>query len=627
MGIKTVAIYSEVDQFAEHVQLADEAYLVGPSPSKDSYLNISKIIEAIKATKADAVHPGYGFLSENADFAAAVIQTGAIFIGPSPQIIKDMGDKLQAKEIARNAGIPLIPGSREPINNTQAVKDFAKEHGYPILLKAAAGGGGKGMRVIYEDDEIEEALNRTKSEALSSFSDSRVFIEKFIEHPRHIEVQILGDQHGSIYHFGERDCSLQRRHQKVVEETPAPNLPSQLRESIIEQAMKIAKHMGYYSAGTVEFVLAPDNKFYFLEVNTRLQVEHPVTEMVYEVDLVELMIRIANGEKLDINQHSIQPQGHAIEVRLYAEDADNNFFPSCGKLNVYHAPPATPALRLDSGIREGDTISIYYDPMIAKIISYGVSREEALSELQQALSQFIVSGVDTNLNYLQRLLADKDVRRGIFHTNLIADKTEVLAPSYHDLSAYPFLKEALCGTALLIRLEAEPALAIDENWICAFDQKETQIKNLGAGLYMIGSTVCSLDFQWIYQKALFFIKVNNTPYYGKATYKAGVCHITLLGCEYAIFIEREALWDLQQHLSKKSNQENANQIQSPMSGILLSLQVAVGDRIQKGQIVAIIEAMKMENTLKSPTDGIITDIFATPKDSLTKGQIIAKLSI
>lgn len=625
MKIKTVAIYSESDKDALHVEMADEAHYVGPSPAKDSYLNIPRIIEIIKTTKADAVHPGYGFLSENAEFAEAVESTGAIFIGPSSTIIRDMGDKLRAKAIAREAGIPLIPGSLHPVKTAQEVKKFAHDHGYPILLKAAAGGGGKGMRIVYDAEAIEEAISRTRSEALSSFGDDRIFIEKFIEHPRHIEIQVLGDSHGNIVHLGERDCSLQRRHQKVVEETSAPNLATGLRDQIIEQALKIARHIGYESAGTIEFVVAPDHQFYFLEVNTRLQVEHPVTESVYGVDLVELMILVAAGQEIPFHQESLQPQGHAIEVRLYAEDADNDFLPSSGHLIQYCHPVEDQFLRIDSGIREGDNISIYYDPMIAKVIVHAPDRKTTLKHLQKYLGQFIIEGIECNLNYLQRLLADPDVMDARLRTNLIEDKAKDLLSHNHSFENLPHEAQSLIAcTSLALKIAAEPVYESETNWVCTVNDHNIHLSYMGAGQIKIKDKLFITSFTWVYQRALFECQINDYLIIGKVQVKGGKFQLTIQGQQFQIFVEREHIWSLLKYLPQRKPDINTHLIRSPMPGVLLSLHVTVGDKIKQGQAIAVIEAMKMENTLKAPAEGVITEITAIPGESLLKSQVIAR---
>lgn len=625
LKIKTVAVYSEIDRGALHVALADEAYCIGPPAAKDSYLNITKIIDILDVSGADAVHPGYGFLSENPDFARAVEAAGAIFIGPSPTLIHDMGDKLRAKEIARAAGVPLIPGSTSPVTTPQEVTDFTHKHGYPILLKAAVGGGGKGMRVVRNFGEIEEALISTMNESLSSFNDARVFIEKFIEHPRHIEIQLIGDTHGNLFHLGERDCSLQRRHQKVVEETPAPNLDETLRTQLIEAALKLGRHMGYFSAGTVEFIVSPDQQFYFLEVNTRLQVEHPITEWVYGLDLVELMIRVAAGQPLNLNQTALIPQGHALEVRLYAEDGDNGFLPSSGRLTHYHQPPPHSTLRIDSGVREGDTVSIHYDPMIAKVIVRAPDRPTALSFMHHYLSQFVIEGVDCNLNYLQRLLADPDVTKGSFNTNTIEDKADGLCVVSRKAASLPLIfQHQLMCIALTLKLAIEPGLGRAGDWIGSVGNAPIALSYCAAGRIHIKDEIFTTSLQWRYQHLVFECQVNEETIIGKVIFKDGFFYLTVQGQQFCVFMERAAIWPLLKYFPTAQNDENNHLIRSPMPGTLLSVHVAVGDTVKRGQRIAVIEAMKMENTLKAPIEGTLVELCVSPGESLLKSQIIAR---
>lgn len=627
MNIKTVAIYSEIDKNALHATLADEAYCVGSATVKESYLNIESIIHVLKESKADAVHPGYGFLSENVSFAKAVNGAGATFIGPSPQIISDMGDKLRAKELAYAAGVPLVPGSQHPITAAKEVEDFSRSHGFPILLKAAAGGGGRGMRVVRTAEDIDEALARTQNEALSGFGDDRVFIEKYIERPRHIEVQILGDKHGTILHLGMRDCSLQRRHQKVIEEAPVPELPPELLDKISNEALKIARHIGYYSAGTVEFVVTPDHRFYFLEVNTRLQVEHPVTEQIYNLDLVELMIRIANDEKLPILQEDLKIRGHAIEARIYAEDADNGFLPSSGRLTQYHHPRPGNGLRIDSGVRKGDEISIHYDPMIAKVIVHASDRQEAINLMQRYLGQFIIEGVDSNLNYLQRLLADPDVRTGKLNTNLLQEKTETLSGTGVSFALLPTPKQTeIACVALALKLAKEPGLQHEKHWVCATSRGALKLTHAGPSQVLIEGKRYHTQIKWLHQRSLFIAYVNNQEVIGKVHTRGGRYHLTIQGAQFDFLVERESVWHYLNQIPRSHRDNNVNLICSPMPGVLLSLHVGAGDEVRRGQPIAVIEAMKMENTLKSPADGIIAEVPVSPGISLSKAQLIARLA-
>src|SRR5712691_10976286 len=399
MGIATVAVYSDADAEALHVRMADEAVAIGPAPSAESYLKIERIVEACRTTGAEAVHPGYGFLSENPVFAQALAAAGVTFIGPGPAAIAAMGDKIQSKKLARAAGVSSVPGHLEVIPDADSAVGVARDIGYPVMIKASAGGGGKGMRIAANDEEVRDGFRSAASEAKSSFADDRIFIEKYIEEPRHIEIQVLGDNHGNIVHLGERECSIQRRHQKVIEEAPSPFLDHETREAMGKQAVALARAVDYRSAGTMEFIVGQQRNFYFLEMNTRLQVEHPVTELVTGLDLVELMIRIAAGEKLPFEQTAVQQTGWAIEARVYAEDPTRNFLPSIGRL-IRYRPPEGEGIRVDSGVFEGAEITLYYDPMIAKLVAYGVDRDQAIARLQGALDGFAIDGVRHNIAFL-----------------------------------------------------------------------------------------------------------------------------------------------------------------------------------------------------------------------------------
>jgi propionyl-CoA carboxylase alpha chain len=418
MGIKTVAIYSEADRQAPHVRFADEAVCVGPPPSKDSYLLGGKIIDICKQLGVDAIHPGYGFLSENAAFAAAVRNAGLIFIGPSPESIETMGSKIAAKQAARRFGVPLVPGVDEAITDRAAAKRIAAQVGYPVLIKASAGGGGKGMRVVEHDGEFDEQMERAVSEAIASFGDGSVFIEKYITSPKHIEIQVLGDQHGNVLYLFERECSIQRRHQKVVEEAPSAVLTPEIRKAMGECAVQVAKACNYYGAGTVEFIVDDQLNFYFLEMNTRLQVEHPVTEMITGIDLVKQMIRIAEGQALELRQEELSINGHAIEIRICAEDPRNNFLPNVGTLSTYVRPQGN-GVRVDDGVEEGMEIPIYYDPMIAKLITYGQDRQEAIDKMVRAIDEFQLTGLQTTLPFCRFVMFHEAFLSGQFDTRFV----------------------------------------------------------------------------------------------------------------------------------------------------------------------------------------------------------------
>lgn len=427
MGIKTVAVFSEADRNALHVRFADEAVCIGPPPSSESYLKMDTLIEVARQTKADAIHPGYGFLSENEDFAHKVEKAGLIFIGPSAKSIELMGSKLAAKEAVAKFNVPLVPGTSEPIDDVSKARKIAKEIGYPILIKASAGGGGKGMRIVEHDGEFQEQMERAVSEATSAFGDGSVFIEKYVTQPRHIEFQIFGDKHGNVIHLFERECSIQRRHQKVVEEAPSSVLTPELRKAMGEAAVNVARSCDYYGAGTVEFILDEKLNFYFLEMNTRLQVEHPVTEMVTGIDLVKLQIRIAEGEKLPIAQNDLRLHGHAIEVRVYAEDPANNFLPDIGTLKTYQRPQGN-GIRVDDGFEQGMSIPFYYDPMIAKLICHAETRELAMDKMIRAIEEYEITGVETTLGFCKYVMQHEAFRSGNFDTKFVEKyfKPEVL---------------------------------------------------------------------------------------------------------------------------------------------------------------------------------------------------------
>ncbi len=420
MGIKTVAVYSEADKDALHVRMSDEAYLVGKPPSNESYLRSDKILEVAKESKAEAIHPGYGFLSENADFVRKVTDAGITFIGPPPEAMEGMGGKISARKIAIDAGCPVVPGTTEPLKSFDEAKETAKSFGYPVMLKASAGGGGKGMRLVHDESELKSGLENSKAEALASFGDDAVYVEKAIVRPRHIEIQIMSDSHGNHVHLGERECSIQRRHQKVVEEAPSPINDADLREHMGREAVKVAKAVNYVGAGTVEFLLSDvDKSFYFLEMNTRLQVEHPVTELVTGMDLVKEQIRVANGEKLSFTQEDIKIKGHAIECRVYAEDPDNNFLPSPGKITRLHLPQGN-GVRDDGGVYEGAEVSIYYDPMISKLCTYGKNRQDAIEKMKRALLEYEVGGIKTTLPFFREIMEDEVFIEGSLDTGFIS---------------------------------------------------------------------------------------------------------------------------------------------------------------------------------------------------------------
>ncbi|MCX6167854.1 MAG: acetyl-CoA carboxylase biotin carboxylase subunit [Ignavibacteriales bacterium] len=459
LGITSVAIYSEADKNALHVRRADEAYLIGPSPANESYLNKEKIIKLAKEIGADAIHPGYGFISENPEFIRMVEQSGIIFIGPSSKSVEMMGEKTSARRLMKLNNVPIVPGTTEPIKNINDGKKISAEIGYPVMLKAAAGGGGKGMRKIDREEDFEESYNRAKNEALKAFGNDYVYIEKFIEHPKHIEVQILADKFGNYIHLFERECSVQRRHQKVIEEAPSIAVDGQTREKITQAAVKAAKACNYYNAGTIEFLMDKNKNFYFLEMNTRLQVEHPVTEMITGIDLVKQQIKIANGEKLTLKQEDLKIHGHAIECRIYAEDVDNNFAPSTGKI-IHHRLTSGPGIRIDRGIDVLSEVPIYYDPMLSKVIAWGIDREEALARMKRALGEYQISGVITNIPAFNWVLKQKTFLDGTFDINFLENEFMPLVPDkWKDESSKDYEEIAAILGALLKQREIQNTLS------------------------------------------------------------------------------------------------------------------------------------------------------------------------
>ncbi len=459
MGIATVAVYSEADRNAPFVRFADEAVCIGPAPSKESYLVFDKIIKVCTDLKVDAVHPGYGFLSENGDFCRALEKAGVIFVGPSPHAMKVMGDKLAAKEAVKGHGVPLVPGTEGAVSGLEEAIAVAKTITFPILIKAAAGGGGKGMRIVEKESDLKEGLERAISEAVNAFGDGSVFIEKYVAGPRHIEVQIMADAHGNTCYLFERECSIQRRHQKVVEEAPSAVLTPELRKRMGEAAVAVAKSVEYNGAGTVEFLLDESMEFYFMEMNTRLQVEHPVTEMITGLDLVKLQIRVAEGEKLPFTQKDLEINGHAIEVRVYAEDPANNFLPDIGTLNTYR-PPQGPGIRVDDGFEEGMTIPIHYDPMIAKLITFGSTREEAINRMERAIDDYAISGVETTLGFCRYVMGHEAFRSGKYDTHFVRDHFTPEVLEGHDPEEQ--LAAAMVASELGMA-GSRPALAVESN--------------------------------------------------------------------------------------------------------------------------------------------------------------------
>jgi propionyl-CoA carboxylase alpha chain len=634
MGIRTVAVYSDADRHSLHVRMADEAVHIGPAPSAQSYLLAERIIGACKETGADAVHPGFGFLSERATFAEALEKAGITFIGPGVHAIKSMGDKITSKLLAQKAGVSTIPGFTGTIESADHSVKIAKEIGYPVMLKASAGGGGKGMRIVRSDAECREGFLRATNEAVAAFGDGRVFAEKFIEDPRHVEIQVLADKHGNVIYLGERECSIQRRHQKVLEEAPSPLLDEKTRKAMGEQAVALARAVDYLSAGTVEFVTDQQRNFYFLEMNTRLQVEHPVTEMVTGVDLVELMIRVAAGEKLPLAQKDVKLRGWALEARVYAEDPFRNFLPSTGRLTRYRPPLQTPHVRVDTGIEEGSEVSMYYDPMIAKLVTHGDTREEAIARMQDALDAYYIRGVSHNISFLNAVISKDRFRKGRLSTGFIAEEyPDGFHPSDvpHD---DPGLMIALAATVHRRFMDRAAKLS---------GQLPSHERRVGSDFVVIVNRehhpAHVLPAEGGYE-----IRLDGTPYHvvtawqmGQPLLKAEVngqracVQVDRVGLRYRLFhrgsqidalVVTPGTAAMERLMLAKQPPDLSKFLLSPMPGLLKRLAVKVGDEIKAGEELAVVEAMKMENSLRASDDVVVSKILATEGQSLAVDQPI-----
>ncbi len=631
MGIKTVAIYSDADADALHVREADEAVRIGPPPSAESYLKIDAIVAACQTTGAEAVHPGYGFLSENPDFPTALEKAGSVFIGPPPAAMESMGDKIAAKKIAEAAGVSIVPGHTDAVPDADTAATIAKKIGYPVMIKAAAGGGGKGMRIAGDDASAREGFIRAQSEARSAFGDDRLFIEKYIEEPRHIEIQILADAHGNVFHFGERECSIQRRHQKVIEEAPSPFLDDKTRATMGAQAVALAKAAGYRSAGTVEFIVDAKRKFYFLEMNTRLQVEHPVTEMVTGYDLVELMIRIAAGEKLMLAQKDIKLTGSAIEARLYAEDPRRNFLPSIGRISRYR-PPQGDGIRIDSGVFEGAEIPLYYDPMMAKLVAHGADRAEATKRLADALDAFVIRGPSHNLGFLAATIARPRFREGRLSTDFIAQEFPdgftgaILPPDQGG--------QAIAVAAAVQRIVAErdariAGAPVPERWVIVQGDSRypATIVRRNETITITGYTARQdVMTEWQPGDLLIRAHVDGIATLFQIEPRGIGWLLSRSGAELDIKVLPPAAAAALAGMPEKPKPDLSRHLLSPMPGLLVSIAVAAGQEVKTGEALAVVEAMKMENILRAERDGTVAKVCAKAGDSLAVDQIILEFA-
>jgi propionyl-CoA carboxylase alpha chain len=634
MGIATVAVYSQADRDALHVRLADEAVLLGPSPPAESYLAADRILAACRETGAEAVHPGYGFLSENAAFARRVAEAGIVFIGPEAEAIELMGDKIISKELAKKAGVSTIPGSAGAVESAEEAVAAAKEIGYPVMLKASSGGGGKGMRVVRNDAECLESFTRVVSEAKSSFGDSRILLEKYINNPRHIEIQILADSHGQVIHLGERECSLQRRHQKVIEEAPSTFIDEETREAMGEQAVTLARAVGYRSAGTVEFVVDDRRQFYFLEMNTRLQVEHPVTELITGLDLVEQMILIAAGEKLALAQEDVAPSGWAIEARIYAEDPFRNFLPSAGRLVRFVPPQENRFVRVDTGVFEGGEVSIFYDPMIAKLITFGATREEAGEHLRQALDEFTIRGIEHNTSLLSALITHPRFIEGDFTTSFIAEE---YPGGFHPADVPHEDPEVMAAVAASIHrrhLDRNRQISgqlpgherqVGDHWVLLLDRTQYDVKVLpveGGHDVVLGGRILAVRSDWRFGLPLFRGTVNSRSLSVQVERRDLRYRLTHSGSQVDTLLLSPRAAELYAYMPEKKSRDQSTHLLSPMPGLLLSVDVEPGQKVKAGEKLAVIEAMKMENTLYADHEATVAAVLVATGDSLSVNQPI-----
>lgn len=660
MGIATVAVYSDADARSPHVLMADEAVRLGPAPAAESYLKAELILEAARATGADCIHPGYGFLSERESFARACAEAGIAFVGPPPNAIAAMGDKIESKKLAKDAGVNVVPGYLGEIADTDEAVRIASDIGYPVMMKASAGGGGKGMRLAWSEQDVREGFEATKREGLASFGDDRVFIEKFIESPRHIEIQVLGDQHGTILYLGERECSIQRRHQKVVEEAPSPFVSPEMRRKMGEQAVALARAVGYYSAGTVELIVSgadtTGDAFYFLEMNTRLQVEHPVTEAVTGIDLVEQMIRVAAGEKLAFSQDDFRLNGWAIENRVYAEDPYRGFLPSTGRLATYRPPAAVetpyqsaviasenevhdrePYTRVDDGVREGGEVSMFYDPMIAKLVTWAPTREGAADAQIAALDAFRIEGIGHNVDFLSAIMQHPRFRSGALTTGFIAEE---YPDGFHGAPASTALLGKLAAVATLLDLDRATRsadisgqlggpVAIDEARVVTIgdDRFEVRVDRQDDGsLVTVSPDGPSFTIRQRYRpgEPLATAVVDGQPFHVGVTRDRGGYRLTAHGATHRVRVYPAHIAALARHMIEKVPPDTSKLLLAPMPGLLTRIDVAAGDSVEAGQPIAVMEAMKMENILRAERAGTVKTVNFAAGDSVVVDAAIVE---
>lgn len=645
MGIKTVAIHSDVDASSVHVKMADEAVCVGPAPTSKSYLNMDAIMEAIKKTRAQAVHPGYGFLSENKEFAKCLAAEDVIFIGPDTHAIQAMGDKIESKLLAKKAKVNTIPGFDGVVKDADEAVRIAREIGYPVMIKASAGGGGKGMRIAWDDEETRDGFRFSSQEAASSFGDDRLLIEKFIDNPRHIEIQVLGDKHGNALWLNERECSIQRRNQKVVEEAPSIFLDAETRRAMGEQAVALAKAVKYSSAGTVEFLVDSKKNFYFLEMNTRLQVEHPVTECITGLDLVQEMIRVAKGYPLRHKQADIPINGWAVECRVYAEDPYKSFgLPSIGRLSQYQEPIHLPGVRVDSGIQPGSDISIYYDPMISKLITYGSDRTEALKRMEDALDNYVIRGVTHNIALLREVIINSRFIKGDINTKFLSDvypdgfkghklteneRSQLLAIAAslfvasqlraqhfqeHENSRVPIVKPQVANWELSIKLNDEVHAVVASNSGPAFSVE-------------VDGSKLNVTSTWNLASPLLSVNIDGTQRTIQCLSReaGGSMSIQFLGTVYKVHILTKLAAELSEFMLEKVVEDTSSILRSPMPGMVVALSVKPGDMVSEGQEICVIEAMKMQNSMTAGKTGKVKSVHCKAGDTVGEGDLLVEL--
>jgi propionyl-CoA carboxylase alpha chain len=642
MGIKTVAVYSDADRDALHVEMADEAVHLGPPPSAQSYLLVDKIVQACKDTGAEAVHPGYGFLSERQAFAEALAKIGVAFIGPNTKAIAAMGDKIESKKLAVSAGVSTVPGFVGEIKDAAHAKKIAADIGYPVMVKASAGGGGKGLRIVHDESEIVQAIQSSQNEARASFGDDRLFVEKFITEPRHIEIQVVGDKHGNVIYLGERECSIQRRHQKVIEEAPSPFLDENTRKAMGEQAVALAKVVGYDSAGTVEFIVDKDRNFFFLEMNTRLQVEHPVTELITGLDLVELMIRSADGEKLPMKQAGVKLHGWAVESRIYAEDPYRGFLPSTGRLVRYQPPKegrhGDITVRNDTGVFEGGEISMFYDPMIAKLCTHAPTRDAAIAAMSEALDEFRIEGINHNIAFLTAIMHHGRFRDGRLTTGFIAEE---FPDGFHGREMDDVTRRRFAAAAVAAKLartiraghisgQIDGCPPIAHEYVVTLDGHKLDVNDAYLGgvrlVAKIDGEPYEANLRWSPGEPILYLAEKSGETAVQISRVAGGYRLSQGGIRMLATVRRPDAAALAELMPIKVPPDTSKLLLCPMPGLVVSVNVEEGQEVKAGETLAVVEAMKMENVLTAERDGTVKKVNAAQGDSLALDDVILEFA-